>query len=86
MERLLTDLEDLRADIDFRFAMSPKPSGNKGEGGKYPSVRWSLTVTVGVAEREEKTGWWSTKYGAINRAARRAFHHEQKAGGNTVSK
>ena len=72
---VLGDLEDLRADIeDFRFAMSPKAAGNgKGEGAKYPSVRWSLTVTVGVAQCEEKTGWWSTRYGAIDRAARRAL-------------
>ena len=85
---VLGDLEDLRADIeDFRFAMSPRASGNgKGEGAKYPSVWWSLTVTVGMAECEEKSGWWSTKYGAINRAARRALHRGQKAGGNTVSK
>ena len=85
---VLGDLEDLRADIeDFRFAMSPKAAGNgRGEGAKYPSVRWSLTMTVGVAECEEKSGWWSTRYGAINRAARRALHRGRKAGGNTVSK
>ena len=55
---VLGDLEDLRADIeDFRFAMRPKAAENgKREGAKYPSVRWSLTVTVGVAEVEEKVG------------------------------
>ena len=85
---VLGDLEGLRADIeDFRFAMSPKAAGNgKGEGAKYPSVRWSLTVTVGVADCEGKNAWWSTRYGAINRAARGALHRGQKAGGNTVSK
>ena len=85
---VLGDLEDLRADIeDFRFAMRPKAAENgKREGAKYPSVRWSLTVTVGVAEVEEKSGWWFARYGVINRAARSALHRGQKAGGNTVSK
>jgi len=87
---VLGDLENLRADIeDFRFAMRPKAAENgKGEGAKYPSVRWSLTVTVGVAEAEggEKNGWWFVSYGAINRAARSALLRGQKAGGNTVSK
>ena len=82
------DLESLRADIeDFRFAMRPKAFGNgTGESAEYPSVRWSLTVTVGVAEHDEKSGWWFARYRAINRAALSALHRGQKAGGNTVSK
>ena len=85
---VLGELENLRADIeDFRFAISPKVAGNgKSEGARYPSVRWSLTVTVGVAERGEKSGRWSASYRAINRAAHSALHRGQKSGGNTVSK
>ena len=84
---VLGDLEVLRADIeDFRFPLSPKQAGNgQGETTRYPSARWSLTVTVGVAERGEGKGW-SARYGAVAQAARRALHRGQKAGGNTVSK
>lgn len=84
---VLGDLETLRADIeDFQFSLHPKAAANsKGATIRYPSARWSLTVTVGVAERGEKTGW-STRYGAIVQAARGALHRGQKAGGNTVSK
>ena len=85
---VIGDLEALRADIeDFRFPMSPNGArSRKGESTKYPLVRWSLTVTVGVAERGEEGGGWSSRYGAIARAARGALHRGRKAGGNTVSK
>ena len=55
---VIGDLEALRADIeDFRFPMSPNGAGSrKGESTKYPLARWSLTVTVGVAERGEEGG------------------------------
>ena len=84
---VLGDLEMLRADIeDFRFELRPKSHGNGQAGAPhYPAVRWSLTVSVGVAERGEKRGW-SARYGAITRAARGALHRGQKAGGNIVSK
>ena len=84
---VLGDLETLRADIeDFQFPLRPKPAGNgQGETARYPSARWSLTVTVGVAERGKQSGW-SARYGAIAQAARGALHRGQKAGGNTVSK
>jgi diguanylate cyclase (GGDEF)-like protein len=85
---VLGDLEALRADIeDFRYAVRAKVPGNgKGDAAGYPSARWSLTVTVGVAEREEEGGWWAARFGALDRAARGALHRGQKAGGNTVSK
>ena len=84
---VLGDLEMLRADVeDFRFALHPKANENGQAGAPhYPAVRWSLTVSVGVAERGEKEGR-SARYGAIARAARRALHRGQKAGGNIVSK
>ena len=84
---VLGDLETLRSDIeDFQFPLHPKAAANgKGATMRYPSARWSLTVTVGVAERGEKTGW-SARYGAIVKAARGALNRGQKAGGNTVSK
>ena len=84
---MLGELEMLRADIeDFRFELRPKASGN-GQSGtpNYPAVRWSLTVSVGVAERGQKKGW-SAGYSAVARAARGALHRGQKAGGNIVSK
>ena len=86
-DEVLGDLEMLRSDIeDFRFELSPKAHGNGQAGAPgYPAVRWSLTVSVGVAERGEKRGW-SARYGAIARAARGALHRGQKAGGNIVSK
>lgn len=85
---VIGDLEALRADIeDFRFPMSPNGmGGRKSDSTKYPAVRWSLTVTVGVAERREEGGWWSSRYGAIARAARGALHRGRKVGGNTVFK
>ena len=57
-DEVLGDLEMLRADIeDFRFELSPKAHGNGQAGApNYPAVRWSLTVSVGVAERGEKEG------------------------------
>ena len=84
---VLGDLELLRADIeDFRFALRPKAHGNGQAGAPhYPAVRWSMTVSVGVAERGKKRGW-SARYGAIARAARGALRRSQKAGGNIVSK
>jgi len=84
---VLGDLEMLRADIeDFRFSLRPKTHGNGAPGAtNYPAVRWSLTVSVGVADRGEKRGL-SARYGAIARAARGALHRGQKAGGNIVSK
>ena len=84
---VLGDLETLRADIeDFQFSLHPKAAAN-GKGGavRLPSARWSMTVTVGVAERGEKQGW-SARYGAIVKAARAALNRGRKAGGNTVSK
>ncbi len=86
-EEVLGDLEMLRADIeDFRFGLSPKAHGNGQSGApQYPAVRWSLTVSVGVAERAEKKGW-SGNYAVIARAALGALHRGQKAGGNIVSK
>jgi GGDEF domain-containing protein len=84
---VLGDLETLRSDIeDFQFSLHPKAAAN-GKGGavRYPSARWSLTVTVGVAERGEKQGW-SARYGAIVKVARAALNRGRKAGGNTVSK
>lgn len=86
-DEVLGDLEMLRADIeDFRFALRPKAHGNgQGEAAQYPAVRWSLTVSVGVAERGEKKGW-AARFGAITREARGALHRGQKAGGNIVSK
>jgi hypothetical protein len=55
---VLGDLETLRADIeDFSFPLHPKaPANGKGEATRYPTARWSLTVTVGVAEPGEKRG------------------------------
>ncbi len=84
---VLGDLENLRAEIeDFRFSLRPEAAGNgKGGPSRHLSSRWSLTVTVGVAERGEKKGW-SARYGAIEQAAHRALQRGQKAGGNTVSK
>ena len=84
---VLGDLEIMRAEIeDFRFSLQPQATGNgHGETARHPSEWWSLTVTVGVAERGEEGGW-SARYGAIVQAARRALHRGQKAGGNTVSK
>ena len=86
---VLGGLEDLRAEIeDFRFSLHPNAAGNsKGDAAATdPSAAgWPLTVTVGVAERDEKEGW-SGRYGAIARSAHRALHRGQKAGGNTVSK
>ncbi len=86
-DEVLGDLEMLRADVeDFRFALRPKAHANgKSAATNYPAVRWSLTVSVGVAERGEKKGL-SASYGAIARAARGALHRGQKAGGNIVSK
>jgi GGDEF domain-containing protein len=86
-EEVLGDLEMLRADIeDFRFSLRPKAHGNGQAGAAhYPAVRWSLTVTVGVAERGERKGW-AARYRAIAREARGALHRGQKAGGNIVSK
>lgn len=72
--------------ISFAFSLRPKVAGNgQGETTRYPSARWSLTVTVGVAESGKKQGR-SARYGAISQAARRALRRGQKAGGNTVSK
>ena len=87
-DEVLGDLEDLRAEIEnFRFAMHPKAAYNgESVSAGYPSTRWPLTVTVGVAERGATMGWWPARYGAICRAARRALERGQKAGGNTVSK
>ncbi len=84
---VLGDLEMLRADIeDFRFSLRPKALGNGQPGSpQYPAVRWSLTVSVGVAERAEKKGW-AARYHAVARAARGALHRGQKAGGNIVTK
>ncbi len=84
---VLGDLEVLRADIeDFQFPLRPKAAGNGMDGTtRYPTARWSLTVTVGVAERGQEKGW-SARFGAVAQAARRALHRGQKAGGNTVSK
>jgi diguanylate cyclase (GGDEF)-like protein len=84
---VLNDLEILRTEIeDFQFPLRPKEAGNgKGETARYPSARWSLTVTVGVAERGEQSGW-SARYGAIVQAAQKALQRGRKAGGNTVSK
>jgi len=86
-DEVLGDLEMLRADVeDFRFALRPKAHANgKSAATNYPAVRWSLTVSVGVAERGEKKGL-SASYAAIARAARGALHRGQKAGGNIVSK
>ncbi len=85
---VLDDLEGLRADIeDFRFAIRSKDAMNpKAQGVAYSSARWSLTVTVGVADRVEEMGWWAGRYGAIARAAGKALERGRKAGGNTVSK
>ena len=85
---VLGDLEDLRAEIEnFRFAMHPKAAQNgRGVGAESSSAEWSLTVTVGVAERDASMEGWSARYGAIARAARSALHRGQNAGGNTVSK
>ena len=84
---VLGDLETLRTEIeDFGFSLRPTAAGNgQDETTRYPSARWSLTVTVGVAESGEKQGR-SARYGAISQAARRALRRGQKAGGNTVSK
>lgn len=84
---MLGELEMLRADIEgFRFELRPKSHGNgQVQAPHYPAVRWSPTVSVGVAERGDKRGW-SVRYGAIARAARGALHRGQKAGGNIVSK
>ena len=84
---VLGDLEMLRADIeDFRFSLRPKALGNGQAGSpQYPAVRWSLTVSVGVAERAEKKGW-AARYHAVARAALGALHRGQKAGGNIVTK
>ena len=86
-EEVLGDLEMLRADIeDFRFALRPKAHANgKSDAQKYPAVRWSLTVSVGVAERGDKKGL-AARYASIAREARGALHRGQKAGGNIVSK
>jgi diguanylate cyclase (GGDEF)-like protein len=86
-DEVLGDLEMLRADIeDFRFALRPKAHSNgKSAATNYPAVRWSLTVSVGVAERGEKKGL-AARYSAIARAALGALHRGQKAGGNIVSK
>jgi len=52
---MLGNLEILRADIeDFRCELRPKAHGNGQSGAP---VRWSLTVSVGVAEHGEKKGW-----------------------------
>jgi diguanylate cyclase (GGDEF)-like protein len=85
---VLSDLEGLRAEIeDFRYPVRRKTAKNGKSGGpEFPTARWSRTVTVGVAEREAKKGWWFARYGAVTRAARRALQRGQKAGGNTVSK
>ena len=84
---VLGDLETLRSDIDdFQFPLHPKAAANgKGATIRYPSARWSLTVTVGVAERGEKRGR-SARYGAVVKAARGALNRGRKAGGNIVSK
>lgn len=63
---VIGDLEALRADIadieDFRFPKSPNGmESRKSESPKDPSVRWFLTVTVGVAERREEGWWWSSQ-------------------------
>jgi diguanylate cyclase (GGDEF)-like protein len=86
-DEVLGDLEMLRSDIeDFRFELSPKAHGNGQAGAPgYPAVRWSLTVSVGVAELGEKRGW-PARYSAVARAARGALHRGQKAGGNIVTK
>ena len=86
-DEVLGDLEMLRADIeDFRFELRPKAHGNGQSGApNYPAVRWSLTVSVGVAERGQKKGWLA-RYSAVTWAARGALHRGQKAGGNIVSK
>jgi len=87
-DEVLGDLETLRADIeDFRFLIRPR-AGRNGKDGAPPRHRplgWSLTVSIGVAERRKKRGW-STTYWAIARATRRALRRSQKAGGNIVSK
>jgi|GEM_PF-4015452 len=85
---VLGDLENLRAEIeDFRFGLRPGAATNGADGGPgFPSSRWALTVTVGVAERGPEMGRWSSTFGAVARAARGALHRGQKAGGNTVSK
>ena len=85
---VLGDLENLRAEIEnFRFTMHPKAAQNgRGVGAESSSTEWSLTVTVGVAERDASMEGWSARYGAIARAARSALHRGQNAGGNTVSK
>lgn len=87
-DEVLGDLEGLRADIeDFRFPIRDRAAKNGKSGGPgFPSARWSLTVTVGVADREAKKGWWFARYGAVTRAARGALQRGRKAGGNTVSK
>ena len=86
-EDVLGDLEMLRADVeDFRFALRPKAHSNgKSDAQKYPAVRWSLTVSVGVAERGDKKGL-AARYTSVAREARGALHRGQKAGGNIVSK
>ena len=83
---VLGDLETLRAEIeDFRFLIRPAGRNGKGGGSRHHPLGWSLTVSVGVAERGTKSGWAAT-YWAIVREARLALNRGQKAGGNTVAK
>ena len=83
---VLGDLETLRAEIeDFRFLIRQAGRNGKGGGSRHHPLGWSLTVSIGVAERGTKRGWAAT-YWAIARAARRALTRGQKAGGNTVAK
>ncbi len=84
---VLGDLDLVRGTIeDFRFPVSARAAANGGNGRSGSSAaRWSLTVSVGVAERGEKKGW-AARYGAIKRLAGGALERAQKAGGNIVSK